>query len=66
MARPADIVVLVVCSALVAGLVGYGTGYDKARSECKSIKKEVPFKDMTYKQQVKWSKWMNREREVIR
>ncbi len=66
MARPADIVVLVVCSTLVAALVGYGTGYDKARAECKPVKKEVQFKDMTYKQQTKWLVWMNRPREVIK
>lgn len=46
--------------------VGYQFGYDAARDECKPIRTEIPFKQMTHKQQVRAVKWMMRDKGAIR
>lgn len=42
-------------------------GYDTAKAECKPLPKvEIPLKQMTHKQQVKWAKWANRDKGWIK
>jgi len=43
----------------------YQYGYDEGRETCKKPI-DMKIKPMTYKQQVKWAIWMNREREVVK
>lgn len=45
----------------------YQAGYETARDECKPPPKtEVPMKDMTHKQQVRYIKRMNADKGVVK
>ncbi len=57
------------CCCFIGFLVllwnSYQYGYDDGRETCKKPI-DMKIKPMTYKQQVKWAIWMNREREVVK
>ena len=65
MTRPADIVVIVVCTALAIWLFGYQQGYDQARAECKPAPR-YEIKPMTHKQQMRAVQWAMRDKGAIR
>lgn len=61
---PAVFLILVIATS--TAWIAYQAGYDDAKAECAPIRTKIPFKDMTPKQQVRYIKWFNRDREVIR
>jgi archaeosine-15-forming tRNA-guanine transglycosylase len=57
-------VTAVLVALALSAMTGYQYGYDAAKAECKPIRTEIPFKQMSHKQQVRQIKWANRERMV--
>ena len=57
-------VTAVLVALALSAMTGYQYGRDAARAECKPIMTEIPFKQMSHKQQVRQIKWANRERMV--
>ncbi len=51
-------VAAVLVALALSAMTAYQYGYDAARDECKPLPK-VEFKQMSHKQQVKWTKWAN-------
>ena len=59
-------VAAVLVALALSAMTGYQFGYDAAKSECKPLPRvEIPFKNMTHKQQVRHAIWMMRDRGVI-
>ena len=52
-------VATVLVALALSAMTAYQYGYDAARAECKPIRTEIPMKQMSHKQQVKWTKWAN-------
>lgn len=60
-------VTAVLCSIALIAMTGYQYGYDAAKAECKPLPKvEIPFKQMTHKQQVRAIQWQFRDKGAVR
>lgn len=47
-------VTAVLVALALAGMTGYQYGYETAKAECKPIHTEIPLKNMTHKQIIRW------------
>ena len=59
-------VTAVLVALALSAMTGYPYGHDAARAECKPIRTEIPLKQMTHKQQVRYVKRMMADRGAVK
>ena len=59
-------VTAVLVALALSAMTGYQYGYDAAKAECKPIRTEIPLKQMTHKQQVRYVKRMMADRGAVK
>ncbi len=59
-------VTAVLVALALSAMTGYQYGRDAARAECKPIRTEIPLKQMSHKQQVRYVKRMMADKGVVK
>ena len=59
-------VTAVLVALALSAMTAYQYGHDAARAECKPIRTEIPLKQMTHKQQVRYVKRMMADRGAVK
>ena len=59
-------VAAVLVALALSAMTAYQYGYDAARAECKPIRTEIPMKQMSHKQQVRYVQRMHTDKGAVK